>query len=287
MIAMRMHANGSLAMTVLLAASLVGQARCGRATEAAVRETATDFAAELAAAERRPYVTGMIGSSLATTEATQGGDTAGGPPPGGGFTSSLLHGEGAIGVAIARPAGGLRVEFEGRRRATPNLSEELWTSRPAADVFRAAVGNEWSTMANAWRDLQFTDQFGGYLGGGLGIGGCTYAFVDGRTVGGAAKPVAGSVQMSGFAWQLGGGITYALTDRITCDVGYRFHTLEPTGAGRHLPAEAAAAGGSSFRLSAGEIVFAVRIYEPFQGWLRSPSRNAGDAHPHALAGGGK
>lgn len=285
MIAMRMHANGSMAATAILAASLFGQGRCGWATEAAVREAATDFASEFAASERRPYITGMLGSSLGTSDANQGGDAAGGPLPGGAFTSSMFHGEGAVGVAIARPGGGLRVEFEGRRRATPNLSEELWTSRPAPDVFRAAVGNEWSTMANVWRDLQITDRFGGYLGGGLGVGGCKYAFRSGRGLGGATEPVAGSVQMSGLAWQAGGGITYAVTDRISCDIGYRFHTLEPTGTGRHLAAEAASAGGSPFKLSAGEIVFAVRIYEPLQGWLRSPSRRAGDPSPHALAGG--
>ena len=154
--------------------------------------------------------------------------------------------------------------------ATPSLADDLWTSQPAeASVFRSAVGNEWSTMANVWRDLRITDHFGGYLGGGLGIGGCSYAFAGRRTAVDAADPVGGSGRLGGFAWQVGGGLSYALTDRITCDVGYRFHTLEPAGSGGRHAREVFAAAGPPLRLAAGEGVFAVRSYEPFQGWLRS------------------
>ena len=56
----------------------------------------------------------------------------------------------------------------------------------------------------------------------------------------------------GFAWQAGAGITYACTERVTVDVSYRLHGLE-----------AARAAGD---MAAGEVLFSVRIFEPFRSW---------------------
>jgi opacity protein-like surface antigen len=236
-----------------------------------------DVLADVAASERRLYLTGMIGSSLDGVEGNPGDDAPGGSMLDRLLSGSIVHGEGAIGVEILRPFGGLRVELEGRHRATPGPAEQSWPTAPAASgTFRAAVADEWSTTVNAWRDLQFTEHFGGYLGGGLGIGGCSYAF--GGRPAADDEAAAGAGRLGGFAWQVGGGLTYALSDRISCDVGYRFHALEPTGSVGRRAAEAVAAAGSPLGLSAGEVVFAVRIYEPFQGWLR-PSSSLGRANP--------
>jgi hypothetical protein len=61
-------------------------------------------------------------------------------------------------------------------------------------------------------------------------------------------------------------VTYAVNERVTFDVGYRFH------AGRLAAAQDAMPGG---RLSAGaaalagsEVLFSVRLYDPFRGWLK-------------------
>lgn len=182
------------------------------------------------ATARRPYVTGMVGSSL--------GPLSGGTPgnQGGSFASPIFNGEGAFGVEIPRPAGAARIELEGRA---------------FDDVFAAASGQEWSTMANLWRELSIAEHFGAYAGGGIGAGGFSVA--------GEAGPDghAAVARASGFAWQAGAGITYAFTDRVTVDVGYRLHGLEAT-AGR--------AAGAAGNMTAGEVLFSVRIFEPFRAW---------------------
>jgi opacity protein-like surface antigen len=136
-----------------------------------------------------------------------------------GIGSAPFGGDGAFGVAVPRAAGDLRLELEAR-------------------LPRDAGG--WTTTANAWRDLRLGGGFGVYAGGGLGLGAGPET-----SSGGAA-----------LAWQAGGGATYALTPRVTLDVGYRLHGLEASRA----PTRGDAA--------AGEVVMAVRVFEPLRGWLR-------------------
>lgn len=156
---------------------------------------------------RRPYVTGLVASSVS------------GPGAAAGIGGNPFGGDGACGVAVPQPAGDVRLELEARL--------------PRDD-------GSWSTMANAWRDVRIGDRLGVYGGGGLGMGAA------------AANP-AGPAGGAALAWQAGAGTTYALTPRVTFDVGYRFHGLEAPGVG---------AGG------AGEVVMAVRVFEPLRGWLR-------------------
>lgn len=64
----------------------------------------------------RGYVTGIVGGSLATINA--GGSTAFGGTTGlqtvGSVNDTILNGGGAIGMALSRPSGLLRMEVEGR-----------------------------------------------------------------------------------------------------------------------------------------------------------------------------
>lgn len=182
--------------------------------------------------DRTPYVTGMIGSSFS------GGDA-------GGLGNTLFTGEGAMGVSVPRPLGGVRLEVEGRQRAA------LSAQRPRPGVGGSAathISGEWTTMANLWRDLDVADHLSLYAGGGLGMGGYSLA-ADAATPDGRSRVTA-------FAWQAGGGVAYALTDRLTLDVGARFYGLEPGGAQPSAGPPAA------------EMLFAVRVADPFRGWLR-------------------
>jgi len=178
---------------------------------------------------RTPYVAGMIGSSFAGDAS----GTAGG---------TLFTGEGALGVAVPRPLGGVRLEVEGRQRAA------LSGTRPTpAGGQPSEIGGEWTTMANVWRDLELADHLSIYAGGGLGVGGFAH---DADAAGPAAQ-----TRITAFGWQTGGGVAYALTERLTLDVGGRFYGLE-TGSG-DPPAGPPAA----------ELLFAVRIADPLRGWL--------------------
>jgi opacity protein-like surface antigen len=190
---------------------------------------------QAAADARTPYVAGMIGSSVAAADKPALGGT-------------LLAGQGAVGVSVPRPHGAVRLELEGRQRAA------LSGTRPAATAgldglpAAATIGGEWTTMANVWRDVEVAEHLTAYAGGGLGVGGFAH---DADATG----PLAAS-QVTAFGWQAGGGVAYAVTDRLTLDVGGRLYGLE---AGGRDPAAGPPAA---------EIVFAVRVADPLRGWLR-------------------
>ena len=178
---------------------------------------------------RRPYVTGIVGSSL-------GGNA--GPAGEGGIgdlATPTVGGDAAIGVAVdrsqSRLKGAARLEFEGRTRSR--------SGGTGVGQGEASAG-DWSTMVNVWRDVPITDHLGVYAGGGVGAGGVRGAAGESR---------------SDVTWQAGGGATYALNERVTLDVGYRA-----------LPA--AFGAGRSQDAPTGELLFSVRLYEPFRGWLR-------------------
>lgn len=167
-------------------------------------------------AARRMYATAMIGSSVGESPAR-----AGGP---------LVAGQGACGVSVPHSSGDVRLELEARRR-------QPLGSEPRAE--------EWTTMANVWRDLPLTQHLGVYAGGGVGVG--------------IRRPTdADMPPRAGLGWQTGAGVTYAGTERVTFDVGYRFSGLE--GAGPRTPA------------GASELLFAIRIDEPFRGLWRDTGR---------------
>jgi opacity protein-like surface antigen len=101
------------------------------------------------------------------------------------------------------------------------------------------------TTVNAWRDVALPAHVGLYAGGGLGMASVT------------DPAAAGGRTSSGLAWQAGGGITYAATERLTIDIGYRVSAADLSGMGR------GPAGGPT-----GEALVAIRLFEPFSGWHR-------------------
>lgn len=219
--------------TVLLSRVLLGLATGGSLATAGEPAPTCE-------AGRRVYVTGIVGSSL-------GGDAG---PSGKGWIGDLasptVGGDAAIGVAVDRSQsflkGATRLEFEGRTRSRSAAGVESSASDPST-MNRSTTNlstTSWSTMANVWRDVPITDHLGLYAGGGVGAGG-------GRSAAGESR--------SEFTWQAGGGATYALNNRLSLDVGYRA-----------LPA--AFGAGATPDAPAGELLFSVRLYEPFRGWLR-------------------
>ena len=71
------------------------------------------------------------------------------------------------------------------------------------------------------------------------------------------------------ARQAGGGTAYAITERITLDIGYRFFQIANSTSPAVIsyvpgPPVGSEVVGSAF--SASELFFAFRIYEPFRNW---------------------
>lgn len=195
-------------------------------TGAAVIDTEArrEARAEGAADERDPrlYVAGMVASS-----GQWRGD--GGPvaPAAVGFAGA--GGEATAGLAVPRPAGWLRLELEGR-------------GREAAGTAPQAAAGDWSSMVNVWRDVDIASRVGLYAGGGVGAGGVAQP----------AAPAAGAAPAvpAGVAWQAGAGLTYAASERVTLDLGYRHRAIGPGASGD------------------GEVLLAVRVFDPFRGWRR-------------------
>lgn len=228
----------------------------------------------------RFYVSGIMGTSFA--RATAGGENAVLAVPGALFSigqvgasdQTLFTGGGALGLAIDRPMGQLRMEVEGRWRDPMYGTSTGFVAvngTPLFDIpldFRLGTG--WSAMTNFWRDLDINDTFSVYGGGGFGAGGYEYQT--------ASAPILGIAQISGqnsvttFAWQVGVGGIYRLNDRIEFDAGYRFFAMADT----DVPVAANAAvgpvavslplGNFSSAFSASELLFTLRIYEPFRSW---------------------
>jgi opacity protein-like surface antigen len=192
-----------------------------------------EVASRFGGANRRFYLSAMIGPSFSNIEAL--------PSDSENFEDNLFAAGGALGVALDRRRGQLRLELEGMGRDT--------FMAPDPFVDNVYARSNWSVMGNAWRDFMLTERFGAYGGGGLGAGGYQYGI---RTRFFNAN--------SAFAWQFGGGLIYEITNRLTFDVGYRYFQIDKTNLGpvTMVPVQT--------QFSASELMFTLRFYEPFRGW---------------------
>ena len=226
------------------------------------------------ASSPRFYVAGIVGASFATL--TNGGSFEAFPgnvfSPTGSVNNALITGGGAIGLAFARPSGQLRMELEGRDRGqmsgptTLAISGDTLLDRPAT----TAASGVWSFSTNFWRDYDVTDIFGLYGGGGIGIGGYQYQTA-------STQPdlvVTGANTINSFVWQVGAGVTYRMSARVTFDVGYRFFSIG--NGSTPLLTSGSIEGGAPYlflgnsisAFTASELLLSVRIYEPFRGLMR-------------------
>jgi opacity protein-like surface antigen len=106
-----------------------------------------------------------------------------------------------------------------------------------------------------------------YGGGGFGVGGYEYSmFAD--EFRGAVGVVRGSSAVNTFAWQVGTGFTYQLSERVTFDTGYRFFAMSPGSTQLQIfsPGPNFILGSYTSAFSASELLLSVRIYEPFRNW---------------------
>jgi opacity protein-like surface antigen len=214
--------------------------------------------------EPRFYLTGLLGASFATLDDpvhdSLREETS--------INRTVLTAGGAAGMAYARENGQLRVEFEGRGR--DDLTRHWSVAEPevAAD-FSWAASDGWSTMANVWRDFAINERWLVYAGGGIGAGGYRYS-LDGDVAVGPVFLVGyrSDVQVAAFAWQIGGGAVYNVTERVALDVGYRFFAIDQADAtySLRIAGDVVARTIQPQQFTASELLFGLRIYEPFRRW---------------------
>lgn len=190
-------------------------------------------------ADRRFYISGMIGPSFASLMNAD---------PLLESTGSLFNAGGAVGMAFERQRGQLRLEVEAMGRSN---FREPYTVDPSPEQ-ALLLFNNWSVMQNVWRDLMITSRFGAYGGGGIGGGGYTLGERDRRGTDFYGPK-------SAFAWQAGGGIFWNATDRLTFDVGYRYYQINAIKQVENAPPD---------QFAASEVMFSLRLYEPFRRWTR-------------------
>ena len=222
---------------------------------------------------RRLYIAGIIGNSFATLGTPLGpnGNGAGDPSPSPAANQSLFTAGGAIGLAFEALDRDWRVEFEGRGRnnlVSNRTSTFDAIAGPETFLFTTTAKNGWSTMVNLWRDYEVTDRWTMYVGGGVGAGGYRFSYTK-------FSPSLGNYQIttsphvSAFAWQAGGGTAYAITERITLDIGYRYFQIAngtSTAVISYVPGPPVGSEVVGSAFSASELFFAFRIYEPFRNW---------------------
>jgi opacity protein-like surface antigen len=221
------------------------------------------------AADADFYVSGMIGTSFATLTDTFHDDYAGSD---GSINGSLFTAGGAAGYGFYRENGRLRLEIEGRGRDVLSTQAGIVTEDFSnTTVWRASNG--WSVLANVWRDVNLTEKVAVYAGGGIGGGGYDYSHTNKLTVGPFTETFAASAAVTTFAWQAGGGVIYRISDRIEFDASYRFFATEqaktpifitPVSGPPALPTGQSVLTG----FSASEMLFSLRVYEPFRGLRR-------------------
>ena len=181
------------------------------------------------------------------------------------MNGNLFTAGGAAGVGFARDRGQLRLEFEGRYR--DNFSTSRTAVLEGFGIVNASVqtADNWSTMANVWRDFSITNRLGIYGGGGIGAGG--YRLNPSVSVLNSNVPISGST-MTAFAWQAGGGVLYALNERMTLDLGYRFYSVGPGNSTLQgdIPGVAVKSVVVNTSFDSSEMLLSLRIYEPFRRW---------------------
>lgn len=201
-----------------------------------------------APSDRRCYLTGIVGGSFLVVSADN-------------TPASCLTGGMAAGLALERSNGRIRVEAEGRYRglleATYLGFNENFSPRdpdPVGIVQAKNLGG-WSVLANVWRDFRLNDRFDLYGGGGIGATGFQASFqqID------VPRPLPATIRSeTTYAWQIGVGGIWNVSERIAFDASYRFF-----GTGWTITRESFSAG-----FPRNEILLSLRIYEPFRGLMR-------------------
>lgn len=87
--------------------------------------------------------------------------------------------------------------------------------------FRAKVGIQ-TLFANTYLDFHNSTRFTPYIGGGIGVAFVNAKLTDSGEALGYKIEGSGSKRSTNFAWNVGAGTAFALTDKLSLDFNYRF-----------------------------------------------------------------
>ena len=156
------------------------------------------FAMNVNANELNPYVSAKLRYVDMTSEYTE---------PGYSFDvdDKVMGASIAVGASIKTNNGAIRAELEYNRNE--DAEKTLYS------VVKTEVETQ-SVMLNGYYDIDTGTKLTPYVGGGIG-----YSKVKGKM---SVAGLSDSMDDNNFAWQLGAGVGYAITDNVTVDAGYRY-----------------------------------------------------------------
>lgn len=221
--------------------------------------------ASRAAGEPRFYLTGLLGESFVTLDEPLYGEVFADRR----LNRSVITAGGAAGLAFERENGQLRVEVEGQGRDDVTAAFRDTLPPALGATCQWAANDGWSALVNVWRDFSIDEQVDLYLGGGVGAGGYRYGLDGGVSVFGfRVFELASTAQVAAFAWQVGGGVVWNVSDRVAFDVGYRFFSIDQADTTLNVAVLGVplVSGGLLQQYTASELLFGLRIYEPFRNW---------------------
>ena len=130
---------------------------------------------------------------------------------------------GAIGYNWAKQGVSLRTEMEFLYRT--NLGYEAnptFTNAETPTKFTSKMTSK-TVFFNGYYDFTNTTKFTPFVGGGIGFS-MNNTKTNGSLTNGTL-PAEGTINKTDFAWNVGGGVAYALTEHISLDVTYRYADL--------------------------------------------------------------
>lgn len=134
---------------------------------------------------------------------------------------------------------GIGYKFTDYLRADVTLGYRGWYNTGASTTISGSTisGNaDTSTfdgLANVYYDVGHYGRFTPYIGGGVGFASNTLDSA-GVAINGVNVGSINSNTQTNFAWQLGAGTAYQITDNIALDIGYRYLDMGKVSTGDNL-----------------------------------------------------
>ncbi len=114
----------------------------------------------------------------------------------------------------------VRAELEYALRSDWTQSDSYYSSGFAVDYDMQV--NVQTLLFNVYYDFRNSSKFTPYIGAGIGLA-FTRAHIDVNTsVLGFHETGSAEAYSTDFAWQVGAGVAYAITDNVSADLGYRY-----------------------------------------------------------------
>jgi opacity protein-like surface antigen len=206
------------------------------------------------------YLTGEIGGDFARLSST-GTNTAGSFRNSGAVHDEDFFGGGALGMAFDFGPVVVRAEIEGFSERDYSFTTNSFPGWPGPITFFytgdfeawTVMGNLWVDypLSNLWPDLPVVRNLVAFGGAGFGVARTELAMTDGVVIADGKD--------TNFAWQIGAGLGYAITDWLTFEVSYRHIDIGETKVDMNIVGAGFPAGNYELKVNSEQVVGGLRV----------------------------